>query len=384
MMHFNTKKAAFLALLLGAIFINFNISTAQSGLTIYSPYTRISVPPGESIEYNVDFINHGKSVVNCPIAISGLRSGWDYTLKAGGFNIQQISVLPDEKKTVKLQVQVPLKINKGLYRFNVLAKGITSLPLTVVVSKQGTYKTEFSTEQPNMQGAANAKFTFTANLKNHTADQQLYALQAAAPRGWKVTFKAKYKQVTSVSIDANKTEKITVEVDPPDNVIAGTYKIPVRAATKATSAEVALEVVITGSYDVDLSTPTGLLSTKMTAGGKKKIEVVVHNTGSAPLKDIKLKAASKPTNWDVTFDPEQIGELAPGKTAQAYATIQADKKAISGDYVVKLEAKTPETSSRPSFRVSVHTSMLWGWIGVIIIAIALWSVYNLFRKYGRR
>jgi uncharacterized membrane protein len=32
----------------------------------------------------------------------------------------------------------------------------------------------------------------------------------------------------------------------------------------------------------------------------------------------------------------------------------------------------------------VKTPMLWGWVGVLIIFIALGSVYYLFRKFGRR
>ena len=47
---------------------------------------------------------------------------------------------------------------------------------------------------------------------------------------------------------------------------AGTYKIPVRAATNGSSADLGLEVVITGSYGIELTTPTGLLSTSITAG----------------------------------------------------------------------------------------------------------------------
>ena len=67
-----------------------------------------------------------------------------------------------------------------------------------------------------------------------------------------------------------------------------------------------------------------------------------------------------------------------------YATIHADKNAIAGDYVTRLEASTPETSAEASFRVTVKTPLLWGWVGILIIMAALGSVYSLFRKYGRR
>jgi uncharacterized membrane protein len=79
-----------------------------------------------------------------------------------------------------------------------------------------------------------------------------------------------------------------------------------------------------------------------------------------------------------------VAKLLPGKDVQVFATIKAYKKAITGDYVTSLEAKTPEISSNVSFRIAVKTPMLWGWIGILIIFGALGSLYYLFRKYGRR
>jgi uncharacterized membrane protein len=113
------------------------------------------------------------------------------------------------------------------------------------------------------------------------------------------------------------------------------------------------------------------------------VELSVRNSGSAPLKNITL-SASTPANWEVTFDPKKIDLLPAGKSAPVSATIKADKHAIAGDYVTSMQARTPEKTAKADFRVSVETSMLWGWVGILIICIALGSVYYLFRKYGRR
>lgn len=355
---------------------------AQS-VTLYTPYTRISVPPGESISYDIDVINKGGSVANAALTVSGLPKGWTYTAKSGGWSVSQVSVLPKDKKTVSLVVQVPLQVNKGTYHFVVNGGGAGQLPLTVVVSQQGTFKTEFTSAQPNMQGAANSVFTYTATLRNGTAADQVYALSANVPPGWNVTFKADYKQVSSVSIEANKTKDITIEIDPPDETPAGHYKIPLLATTNATSANLALDMVVTGSYALQLSTPTGILSTKTTAGEEKRLEMTVKNTGSADLKDVELQGTG-PANWDISFDPKKIATLSAGSTAQVTAIIKADKHAIAGDYMANLEAKTTAVSSKADLRISVETSLLSGWLGLLIILAALGSVYYLFRRYGRR
>lgn len=98
---------------------------------------------------------------------------------------------------------------------------------------------------------------------------------ANAPRGWSVVFKPNYKQATSAQVEANSSQNVSIEIVPPANVEAGNYKIPVRAATGTTSADLELEVVVTGSYEMELSTPRGLLSTEITAGDVKRIELVV-------------------------------------------------------------------------------------------------------------
>jgi uncharacterized membrane protein len=372
-----------LLLLIGISSISGYASQSADSVTLYTPYTKISVTPGVSIEYPVDVINNSKAIQNVSISVAGMPRGWNFTIKSGGWDIGQISILPTERKSFSLRVEVPLKVNKGSYRFSVAAGGVASLPLVIIVTEQGTFKTEFTADQNNMQGNSSSTFTFNASLKNRTSEKQLYAFMAYAQRGWNVTFKANYQPVTSCNVEANSTQAITIEIKPPENVEAGTYKIPVNATTSTTSANLDLELVVTGSYKMELTTPTGLVSTDITAGKEKRIELIVNNTGSAVLSDIVFDKAA-PVNWDVVFDPKKVDKLQPGKTAQVFATIKADKKAIAGDYAANLEARTPETSSKVSFRISVETPLLYGWIGILIILVALGGVWYLFRKYGRR
>lgn len=352
-------------------------------VTLYTPYTKISVAPGESVDYAIDVINNSKEVQNAEISVTGVPNSWKYSLKSGNYIIKQISILPGEKKNLALKVEIPYKVNKGNYKFQVQAAGLTVLPLVINISEQGSYKTEFTVQQSNMQGTAQQTYTFNTNLKNTTGEKQQYALMAEAPRGWTVNYKVNYQSVTSVIIDPNSTQRMDIEVRPPERTEAGTYKIPLRATNSTTSAEQVLEIVITGSFSIQLTTPTGLLSTNLIAGETRQMELKIINTGSAVLSDIRFEPTN-PVNWNVTFEPQKVDKLLPGRTESVITTLKADKKAIPGDYVTSIEAKTPETSSTISLRISVETPMLWGWTGALIILAALGSVYYLFRKYGRR
>ena len=103
-------------------------------------------------------------------------------------------------------------------------------------------------------------------------------------------------------------------VTPPENVEAGTYEIPIKAQSGSTSAELTLEAVITGTYDMQLSTPDGNLSADIVAGGERTVQLVVTNTGTAPLAGIEL-TSSTPPNWEVEFDQKTVGPLEPGDKA---------------------------------------------------------------------
>lgn len=356
---------------------------ASNGISLYTPYTKISVPPDESVDYSIDIKNSSSVVKKIDLSLSGLPKDWSYTLKAGGYSIQQLSVLPGEKKTVSLKVDIPMKVNKGNHYFKVIARNHGALSLIINVSEQGTFKTEFTSDQVNMQGHAKSNFNFSTKLKNQTGEKQVYSLQASPPKGWSVTFKPKNKQATAVEIAPNSTTNISIEVKPPYNAKAGTYKIPVVASNRSTSAAVELEVVITGTYELDLTTPSGILSTKITAGNEKRIELELINTGSSELNNIIFRS-TKPKNWDVVFKPDTVTRLKAGEKAQVFATIKAYEKAIPGDYAATITAQTSEVSSKAAFRVAVKTPLLWGWIGILIVIAIVGAIFYLFRKYGRR
>ena len=125
---------------------------AGNGITLYTPYTNISVPPGESIDYSIEVNNYGSQLKDVEINLTGIPDGWDHTLKAGGYTINRIAVLPGEKKTLSLTINVPLKVDKGKYNIKLIGKNYDILPLVINVSEQGTFKTEFSSDQINMEG----------------------------------------------------------------------------------------------------------------------------------------------------------------------------------------------------------------------------------------
>ena len=107
------------------------------------------------------------------------------------------------------------------------------------------------------------------------------------------------------------------------------------------------------------------------------------NTGSGELSNVTFNS-SKPKDWEISIEPDTIPLIKAGASTQVQATIKAADKAIPGDYISKITARTPEISSTASIRVLVKTPLLWGWLGIFVILGTLGAIYYLFQKYGRK
>ncbi|MFD1953798.1 hypothetical protein ACFSL6_06275, partial [Paenibacillus thailandensis] len=145
-----------------------------------------AAPPGDSLSYSIEVINRGSSTADVELGFDTRGNKWEYELTAGGRAVSRLAV-SGESQTINLQLDVPLEINKGTYQFQVNA-GSSTLPLSVRGIRARTFRTELTSDQPNMQGHSDSTFSFSATLRNRTAEKQTYALSAQAEPGWDVTF----------------------------------------------------------------------------------------------------------------------------------------------------------------------------------------------------
>lgn len=360
---------------------------AADAATLYTPFTGIAVSPGETVDYNVELINDSNSIYTATFAVENLPKDWGYTITADGRELEQLSVKGKDEQALLLEIDVPLKVKKGTYEFSLVAKGKNgenaSLPFLVNVTEEGTASSDLEIEQTNIENYAGETFTYQATLRNRTASEQNFSLTSEAPKGWDVRFVTDEQDITVASLEPNESKDIRIEVTPPEHAKADTYTIPLKASSSSVTADAEIEAVVSGTYELEVTTPSGNLSTDITAGRKKTVTVQVKNNGSAPVRDITLSAESPP-NWEVTFAHEKIQVIEPEESVEVDVTIKADNDAIAGDYVTNIQAEADETVADATFRISVKTSVLWGFVGIIIILAVIGALYYVFRTYGRR
>ncbi len=242
---------------------------------------------------------------------------------------------------------------------------------------------EFTSRLINIESPVNKPFRYNATLFNGTSEAQVYDLTAELPKGWNIKFKAHGKNVTSLRVDHQEKENITVELYAMYEAEPEKYDVRLTALSINETLNLDLEAVVEGSHEISLTTPTRRLSDEIIEGNQKEIQLVVKNTATLPLEEIKISAQTPP-KWEATFEPTEIKELSPGATKNVTVTLKVPDKTIVGDYATTFRAKSTNAEDEAVFRMTVVTSWITGWAGVLVILLTIALVYYLVRKYGRR
>lgn len=361
---------------------------AAGGLELSTPYTSVAVEPGNTVSFALDIVSNVERRVS--LAANLVPDGWKATIRGGGFIVDGVTAGPAGAPDLTLDVEVPDAAADGTYRVSVRASGggeaIDTLDLDLRVAAASGGSVTLTTDNPALRDDATATFPFSLSLENGTPRELTFALSTESPgAGWIVNATPSGQtQVASFAVAAGAQETVSVSVDPPDTVAAGTYPITVTASAGDQTATAELVVEIVGNTSFRLTTPDQRLSTNASAGQRKDFQVLVVNNGTAPVTAITL-AGTAPTGWTVTFDPPTVAEVSPTDPQEVTVQLTPSGSAIAGDYNVTLTASTADGARETiEMRVTVDTSLSWGLIGIALILLTLVGLSWVFQRYGRR
>lgn len=362
---------------------------AAGGLELYTDYPGITVKAGDSQSISMYVANDSGSAVEASLDILSMPEGWEGYFSGNGSQISRVHVQNGGEASVSFQLEIPEDAAEGSYTVQLQSVTDTGLTDTVdltfdiqeVQYSQGSLETEYAQQE----GASGTSFTFNTTLINNSAADQSYSLSAEAPDGWQVSFQpsGETTNVASIDVASASSQGLTVSVTPPANVEAGEYTIPISAISANDSLSTELQVTITGTYALALSTPSELLSFDAHVNRESDVTLTVTNNSNVDLQNITLSSLA-PSGWTVEFETSSIDVLEAGATQEITAHVTPGDSAISGDYVCTFTASSSETSADAEFRVSVKTQTIWGVVAVLIILALIAGVAAVFKKYGRR
>jgi len=388
--------AAFLFfMLIGAPSLFGQVDLSDRDISVAFEYPGVEMSSWAPIAVDLILRNKGVNDEILLFSIVDQPGGWSASIKSSELTVTGIFLAAGDTKRLSFEAVPPEKRAAGQYEFRVHAQtkdgrwaSDQNLQISVrarTSSTRGAEEMGLTTAYPVLRGPAEVSYEFTLELDNKRDEDTVFDLFARGPESWEVNFKPVYepRYISSFQIKARQAKKLVVEVKPPRDAPAGEYPVFIRVSSEIAAAELSLTIIITGTYEISVSTASGSLSIGAIRGKPATINLFVKNVGTALQSHIGLFSYN-PENWDATFEPERIDGLQPGQTQEIKLTIVPYERALVGDYSVEIRANGDKVSEPLEFRVTVNASAAVGWIGIAIIILVIGGLAILFRWLGRR
>ena len=356
-----------------------------TGLTLTTPYPGLTVEPGDTASF--DLLLTATSTTTVDLSVDGVPDGWTANFRGGGFVVNQVTAGTDEAPDLTLSVIIPTGTADGSFPLTISADSSgssTTLAIEVVVQGGAGGTVTMTPEYSGVRGPSSETFTFPVDLRNDSPAEVQLELSAEGPIGWIVEARPQSQtQASAITIEPGATTRVTVTANPSTTAAAGLYDLRVVARGGGVDVEAPLQVQITGSFDMQISTSDQRLNADVTAGQATQLPVIVFNTGTAELVQVSLDSIP-PSGWEVTWDTELIPTIAAGDFATVNATITPSTEAIAGDYQITFRASSDDANASMEVRTTVSPSAFGGLVGIGLILLTLAALAWVFRRFGRR
>ena len=356
-------------------------------------YPGVQIPLDEDLSMDITFNNKGSSDETVKVRVTQTPQGWKTRIKAFRYDVNAVTILSGESKTLTFEATADESVSAGPYAFRVEAEtadGHFKMGQDIVATIKNREKVKgkgirIITSYPVLQGPSDGKFEFSLEVASKLPTDSVFDLSFQGPDDWDIKFKPAYekKYISSIRLKAHQTSTVAVEVEPAPMSRAGEYPFTIRVGSPEAEAEANLTVVLTGIYQLEIGTSTGLLSLDAKQGKPANMSVYVKNTGSAVNNNIEFMSL-KPENWKVAFSPDNITAIPPGDLKQVEVMITPYEEAIVGDYSISVRVEGEKAARTMEFRVTVKASSAWGWVGIVVILMVIVGLAVLFRFFGRR
>jgi len=218
-------------------------------------------------------------------------------------------------------------------------------------------------------------------------NQKTFDITVDYPEGWFAVVMSGNTDISAINLTSGKQQSLKfgaaplVSQEPGEYTFTATLKSAVEGDTLEESIE--FTAVLTATYELELKTKSGMLSTDMTSGKDNHFKLLVNNNSSTSLENIKI-TSTEPEGWRVSFDTDEIESIEAGESTEIDMTVNPAEKAIAGDYMLNLSASSEKASDNIELRVTVETPTIWGIVGIGIIVMVIIAVAIIFTRLGRR
>lgn len=397
-----------LALLLLLTLSVASVAVAQQAtdVEVDSPVRGLEIDPTRNqVDLDVVLYNRAPERREVQFVLEDVPQGWNIAVWSRFFDYRITNMVleptaadPERIQQARIRIVPPEQRPQGDYSFTLRvlspdgAIEYDSITYNIRMREAGAAdvgSVSMRTDNPALQGAPGTTIGFEVTVRNDTGEETSFNLSAQPPSGWQVTFREPFGEqrvIGAVSVASGSTQRVRVDVRPPQGTPLGEYTIPVSAASDRGQASIELRADIVGRGELRLGAMQGQpLNASVTAGREGTTTLLLTNPGTDGLSDIALRADAPP-NWVVDFGHpnDTIASLPANNQIEVPVTITAPSDAISGDYILTVRATHPQANAAADVRVTVAQSTVWGWLGIVLVVLVVGGMIGLFLRLGRR
>ncbi len=367
----------------------------ERGLSAAFNYPGLVLGLDEPVELPLTIRNLGRADDSFLVTVTDRPAGWETEIRSFSTVVTGLFLPGLDQAGLTLTASPPegARPAPGDYRFTVRVASLDGrlhqeleARVTLRTRSTGRPALAVSTAYPEVRGPSDGRFSFSLEVRNQGDEDGLVGLSASVPEGWEAYFKPSYedKQISSLQIPKGQSRSLTLDIKPGFRAGIGSHPVTVRAESKWGTAEAALTVDLTGTYQIRLIPANELLSAATEPGKPVSLGFFVLNEGSAPQREVKFITVA-PDNWKVEFEPPVLTDLAPGRTPTPLTlTVTPAEEALAGDYAVGVAAEGERTKSPLDLRITVRAKAVWAGAGVALIILVVLGLALTFRRLGRR
>lgn len=238
---------------------------------------------------------------------------------------------------------------------------------------QNPGKVVLFTRYPSRVAELGKSISFSFTIRNDTDSPKILRLDVEdLPEGWTATFRGAGDVIRSVYVEPDDDASVTLRLEPPEGVEAGTYKLTVVASGDGVNEKFPIEVTFKEKLPPKLKFETSLPTLRGTSNTTFRYDVTLKNEGDEEI-NVNLQATA-PRGFLVRFKSagKEVTSLPIEADQSKRISVEVEPFAelASGKYPIEIKAEGGEAQAsitlyaeitgRPDLRITAPDGRLSG------------------------
>src|SRR5258706_340747 len=142
---------------------------------VSTPFPSVVAPPGSTVKFDLQVTAPAIEVAQ--LRTAQLPSGWQTTLRGGGFVVNAVTAAPDTPGKVTAEIVVPPDAAANTYSLQVVASdsaGEAAVTLGVQVQAEVNSGVGVKADFPSLRGEPGTAFSYNLTVTNNTPQSQTF------------------------------------------------------------------------------------------------------------------------------------------------------------------------------------------------------------------